>query len=106
DRGLQDFPLLLREVMRLLDPQDVNAFQRLDFVDVSPQAIEQKLRTGATMNDRVVGDLELATQSKPLDLYLEQRIDRLGNLVLELTRAAHANLALLCKERSKPRSVP
>ena len=47
------------------------------------------------MRDPVVRDLELIVQAEPLDLTFEERLNALGDLVLELAGAKEAHLERL-----------
>ena len=47
---------------------NINRLKRLDFIDVAPQAIENKLSASRTANDLVVQNLELAAQTEPVNL--------------------------------------
>lgn len=92
--------------MCLLDPADVDAFERLDFINVPPEAVEHELRAGQLMPDRVLGDDELIGKPKPTNLDFEQRVDRLRDLVLKLAGAEDADPALRCQEDCKACGVP
>lgn len=92
--------------MRFLDPADVDTFQRLDFIDMPPKAVEHELRAGQLMLDRVLGDDELIAETEPTDLDFQQRVDRFRDLVLKLSGAQNADPALGSKEHCKPRSIP
>jgi hypothetical protein len=105
-RRLKNVPLFFSEVVCLLDPADVYAFERLDFIDMPPKAVEHELRAGQLMPDRILGDDELIRKSEPTDLDFEQRIDRLRDLVLKLTGAEDTDPALRCEKDCKSCRIP
>ncbi|MNL23835.1 hypothetical protein D3C87_1452400 [compost metagenome] len=92
--------------MRFLDPADVDVLERLDLVDVAPEAVEDELAAGHVVDDPVVGDRELGLQAKAFDLDLEQRVDALLYLVLELAGAEEADPVVRRQEDREARGVP
>lgn len=77
ERRFQDLPLGFGEAMRLFDPADIDAFRRLDFVDVAPEAVEDELGPGLLVPDGVLQDLELGTEPEAFDLGLQERVNTL-----------------------------
>jgi hypothetical protein len=106
DRRLEYLPLFLSEVVAFLNPQYVNALERLDFIDRAPQSIEQELGARLATDDLVVENPKLAGKSKPVNLILEEGINRFLDLVLELPNAQEAQLGIAGQVRRITRSVP
>ena len=72
---LQDLPLFSGEVVRLFDPQDVDTFQRFDFINRPPDAVKQEFGPGMTVDNAIFLDLKPGRQPEPLYLVTEQGID-------------------------------
>ncbi len=82
----QDVPGFVGNALRFLHPANIDAFERLDFLDRLAQALEDEQRAGVA-GDRRFGDLEPALQAEIPDLILQQPVDRVGDGALVLAGA-------------------
>src|ERR1700736_1046818 len=84
------FPTVGRYLRRFFDPGNVDAFERLDLVDICMQTFEDKLGPCVT-GYFVILYVEPLRQAEHAYLIAEQAMARFSDRLLKLTAAQHAH---------------